>query len=126
MLKVSPSSTQDGIEKKVSVESTLLRPEQFRAVSVENQHPDAYRYMSVPLTFPERKRLSDTLFVLSQEVLHWTEEIAGLLTEARQRGMWDLAVAELLTQVIVALYCGEGDKRLDGLRQYLVNRGISC
>jgi hypothetical protein len=49
-----------------------------------------------------------------------------LLRAARENGEWDLAVAELLTQVIIGLYCGEGDTRLDGLQRYLLGLGISC
>ena len=55
-----------------------------------------------------------------------TNECANALRDARQNNEWDLAIAELLTQVVVGLYCGEGDSRLDGLQQYLLSLGISC
>ena len=42
------------------------------------------------------------------------------------KNMWDLAIAELLTQLIVALYCQEGDRCLDGLQNYLLYLGVSC
>lgn len=111
------------------MEATTLRPEQFRAVTPITPSPNeaSYQYMSVPLTFLERKRLSDSLFMYSQEVEHWMDECGDLLHGARERDQWDLAVAELLTQVVVALFCGEGDKRLDGLQKYLLHSvGISC
>ena len=85
-----------------------------------------YEYPAISLSFKERKRLSDTLFYLAQEIPAVTSECAALLRSARRQGEWDVAVAELLTQVVVALYCGEGDARLDGLQQYLLTIGISC
>ena len=51
---------------------------------------------------------------------------AVVLREAREKDDWDQAVAELLTQVVVGLYCGEGDYRLEGLQQYLLTIGVSC
>merc|ERR1712194_577096 len=40
---------------------------------------------------------------------------------------WDLAVAELMTQVICVLHCGPSkDYVLGGLRQYLMGLGIVC
>ena len=121
----SPEASNESMGAGPFVESAALCPAQFRTVSIRTGR-DAFRYLSVPASFPERKRLSDTLFVLSQQLQQATEEIGGILNEARERGLWDLAVAELLTQTIVALYCGEGDKLLDGLRGYLLRRGISC
>lgn len=106
-------------------ETAPLRWEQYRAVSVTPKEGD-FEYPPVPLSFLERKRLSDTLFALTKEIRHLTEEVASILHEAREREMWDLAVAEVLTQVVVALYCGEGDKRLDGLQHYLLAIGIAC
>jgi hypothetical protein len=105
-------------------EAPLCR-EQYRAVSTTFKEGD-FQYPPVPLSFPERKRLSDTLFFLSREIQYLTEEVASILHEARERELWDLAVSEVMTQVVVALYCGEGDKRLDGLQQYLLAIGIAC
>ena len=135
--KVSPNGSdassplkQDAPSDKKGpfVESTVLRPEQFRAVSVAVPASEngAFKFLSVPLSFPERKRLSDTLFMLSQRIDQATEEIAGILNDARERDLWDVAVAELLTQMVVALYCKEGDQMLEGLKEYLLRRGISC
>jgi hypothetical protein len=138
------------------VTSVSLRPEQYRAVtpstkdriakpaiaisSVTERGPVSediltapmsaikmeYRYPPVPLSFAERKRMSDTLFYLSQEIPTVTGDCATILRTARHKNDWDVAIAELLTQVVVALYCGEGDLRLDGLQRYLLSLGISC
>lgn len=122
----------------IFVESFLLRPEHYRAItpfpppsagSNESRGAAAggsYRYPVIPLTFAERKRLSDSLFYLSQGLPTSTEDCARLLREARKAGEWDLAVAELLAQVVVGLYCGEGDTCLDGLQMYLLGLGVAC
>jgi hypothetical protein len=110
--------------------SLTLRPEHYRAVTPkpqgEPQPSSAYQYPHMPLTFTERKRLSDTLFFLSKEIPALTRDAAELLRAAREKGEWDLALAEVLTQVVIGLYCGEGDHRLDGLQHYLLGIGISC
>jgi hypothetical protein len=121
------------------VAAVPLRPEHYRAVTpftASAEPTDAsgcgggssssYRYPIIPLTFMERKRLSDTLFHLSRELPTATADCAKLLREARQAGEWDLAVAELLTQVIVGLYCAEEDTCLYGLQTYLLGLGIAC
>ena len=121
------------------VASVHLRPEHYRAVTPQTSQAEkkekdaptttsttAYQYPAMPLTFAERKRLSDTLFFLSKEIPSMTADCAAALREARKNNDWDLAVAELLTQVVVGLYCGEGDVRLDGLQRYLLALGISC
>jgi hypothetical protein len=86
---------------------------------------EVYDYPPIPVSFQGRKRLSDTLFYLSKSLPSMTADVASLLRIAREREEWDLAVAEILTQIIVALFCAEGDLRLDGLRNYLLNIGIS-
>jgi hypothetical protein len=110
--------------------SLTLRPEHYRAVTPksqgEPQPSSAYQYPHMPLTFTERKRLSDTLFFLSKEIPALTRDAAEILRAARKKGEWDIALAEVLTQVVVGLYCGEGDHRLDGLQHYLLGIGISC
>lgn len=104
-----------------------VHPEQYRAVSpLSSQSSGAYHYPPVALTFNERKKLSDTLFIMTQGSHQLSLNCASLLRDARERDLWDLAVAELLTQVVVALRCDEGDKCLDGLQQYLVHLGIAC
>ena len=120
------------------VAAVSLRPEHYRAVTphtskIEGEHGGSpimaatdYQYPAIPLTFSERKRLSDTLFFLSKEIPSITADCAAALREARRNSEWDLAVAELLTQVVIGLFCGEGDIRLDGLHRYLLALGISC
>jgi len=128
-----------GSHSVVFAASVPLRPEHYRAVTppkdagVEGEttaaasvSTDLYQYPAVPLTFPERKVLSDSLFQLSRDVPGVTAECATLLREARCHHEWDTAVAELLAQVVVGLYCGEGDVSLDGLRQYLLGLGVAC
>ncbi len=107
------------------VASTLaLRPEHYRAVTSCNQ--EDYQYPRVPLSFQERKRLSDTLFFLSKEIPTMTAQVAPLLRLARENDDWDLAVSQILSQLVVALYCAEGDTSLEGLHRYLLTIGISC
>jgi hypothetical protein len=110
------------------IKEVPLRPEQYRAVA-DSKNPQpvgAYQYPTVPISFEERHRLSDTLFVLSREIPNLTEECSSILREARSKDLWDLAVAELLTQIVVGLYCHEGDKCLDGLQHYLLYLGVAC
>ena len=60
------------IPKKRFLSTLSLRPEHYRAVAPkprgETSNEDSYQYPPVPLTFNERKRLSDTLFLLSKEI----------------------------------------------------------
>ena len=107
------------------VASVTLRPEHYRSVTKVDD-TQAFIYPAIPLTFSERKRLSDTLFYLSRETPSMTRDCANVLRSARENDEWDLAVAELLTQVIIGLYCVEEDSRLDGLQRYLLTMGISC
>jgi len=86
-----------------------------------------YTYPQVPLTFSQRKSMSDALFSLSKLIPKLTDECALVLTEARRKDQWDLAVAELMTQVICVLHCSpERDYTLEGLRRYLMGLGIVC
>ena len=120
-LMVSESSTH----RQNFMESVSLRPEHYRAVTTATDSGQ-YKYKAIPLTFSERKRLSDTLFFLSREIPNMTNDCANILRDARKNNEWDTAIAELLTQIVVGLYCGEGDARLDGLQRYLLALGISC
>ena len=111
------------------VEAMELKPEQFRSVTnfkIKKSAAKPYVYASLPLPYAQRKRLSDNLFSLSNEVPKLTDECAQVLREAREKDMWDLAVAELMTQVIVIIHCNDRDHRLEGLRQYLLTLGIAC
>jgi hypothetical protein len=128
------SHSQGGAERDSAtqrspfVASVALRQEHYRAVtpSQPGECSTAYQYPAVPLTFAERKRMSETLFHLSKDIPTLTSDCAAALRVARKNNEWDLAVAELLTQVVVGLYCVEGDSRLDGLQQYLLALGVSC
>jgi len=110
------------------VEVMDLKPEQFRMItpSKKTSLPDAYTYPSLPLPYAQRKRLSDNLFSLSKEIPQLTDECAVVLRKARVKDMWDLAVAELMTQVVVVIHCTNGDCRFEGLRHYLLTLGIAC
>lgn len=110
------------------VEAMELKPEQFRMVSQSKSRKvtEGYVYPNLPLPYAQRKRLSDNLFSLSNDVPKLTDECAQVLREAREKDMWDLAVAELMTQVIVIIHCSERDYRFEGLRQYLLTLGIAC
>jgi hypothetical protein len=110
------------------VEAVPLKQEQFRIVTQSKavNAPDAFTYPSLPLPYAQRKRLSDNLFSLSKEVPQLTDECAGVLREAREKDLWDLAVAQLMTQVVVVVHCHAGDSRFEGLRNYLLTLGISC
>ncbi len=124
--KYSEALDPEPIVRQVSpfAQAESLCREQYRAISAPTKEGD-FEYPPLPLSFQERKRLSDTLFALSKEIHHLHEEVASILHDARERDLWDMAVAQIMTQVIVALYCGEGDKRLDGLHHYLLGIGIS-
>ena len=106
------------------VDATDLRPEQFRIIST--QPSGSYKYPPLPLPYGQRKNLSDNLFALSKEISQLTDECAIVLREAREKDMWDSAVAELLTQVVVVIHCPEDDKNLDGLSLYLLSLGFAC
>ena len=110
------------------VEAIELKPEQFRIVTASKivSAPDAFTYPALPLPYAQRKRLSDNLFSLSKEVPQLTDECATVLREAREKDQWDLAVAELMTQVVVVVHCHSGDSRFEGLRRYLMSLGIAC
>jgi hypothetical protein len=102
-----------------------VRPAQYRSITPVASMGN-FQYPPVALTFSERKKLSDTLFVMTQSIHQLSLDCVIILRDARERGMWDLAVAELLTQVVVAMYCSEGDKSLHGLQEYLLHLGIAC
>lgn len=110
------------------VEAIDLKPEQFRIVTASKivSSADAFTYPALPLPYAQRKRLSDNLFSLSKEVPQLTDECAAVLREAREKDQWDLAVAELMTQVVVVVHCHDGDSRFEGLRRYLMSLGIAC
>ena len=115
----------------VFLDTMEVKPEQYRNVTQSSKQTTTskqgdYKYPALPLPYGQRKRLSDSLFSMSKEIEGLTDECAVVLREARQKGMWDLAVSELLTQVVVVLHCQDNDNTLDGLRGYLLSLGISC
>jgi len=117
----SANSTQD----LLFVDAIELRPEQYRIVS-SSISLDSHKYPSLPLPYKQRKSLSDNLFALSKGIPQLTDECAAVLRLARERDMWDVAVAELMTQVIVVVHCPENDRKLDGLSRYLLSLGFAC
>ena len=110
------------------MQSFVLNREFYRAITprTKSREYNEYNFPHVSLTFQERKRLSDTLFFLSKEMPNMAVHVANLLRISREKDEWDLSVAELLTQVVVALFCNEKDHRLDGLRDYLIRLGVAC
>ena len=122
----SPSDGDQG--DLLFVEAMELKAEQFRMVTPSKaaMSREAYTYAALPLPYAQRKRLSDNLFSLSQKVPQLTKECSAVLREAREKDMWDLAVAELMTQVVVVIHCHDGDARFDGLRKYLLTLGVAC
>lgn len=141
-----PVGRGHGKLKPASRLSLNLRPEHFRAVTsrrppkgsrsvvgtgdngpsqVKETVNGSFEYPHVALTFKGRKRLSDTLFYLAKNIPTLTADVASILRTAREKDEWDLAVAEVLTEVIVSLFCREGDHCLDGLQHYLSGIGIS-
>jgi hypothetical protein len=123
-------------ETRSFADTLVLRPEHYRAVTMpkrtrgrpskdEEQNQEGFDYPAVLVSFEGRKRLSDTLYYLTKSIPCISTEVTSLLGKARKNEEWDLAVAQLLTQVIVALHCVEGDYQLEGLRRYLLNIGIS-
>ncbi len=108
----------------------VITLDQYRTVSPKKDGSGSkrdYTYPQVPLTFSQRKSMSDALFALSKLVPKLTDECALVLTEARRNDEWDLAVAELMTQVICVLYCSPSkDYALEGLKRYLLTLGIVC
>ena len=120
-------SEGEGANDLLFVDAVELKPEQFRMITPsKSRNSGVFTYPSLPLPYAQRKRLSDNLFALSKDVPQLTDECAVVLREAREKDMWDLAVAELMTQVIVIIHCHEADTRMDGLRQYLLTLGIAC
>jgi hypothetical protein len=108
----------------VFVELNPLRTEQFRVVSARSL--SNFQYPQIPLPYPQRKSLSDNLFELSNELPSLKEECAFILRKAREANAWDIAVAELLAQLLVAIHCPAKDTRLEGLSRYLSSLGFSC
>jgi hypothetical protein len=128
------------------VDAQELHPEQYRIVndckkrsggtkrklsSLTNSNYSSsddvrYLYPALPLPYGQRKRISNAMFAMSKTLPGLTDECATVLGEARRRNVWDYAVAQLMTQVIVVTHCTVEDCRLDGLSKYLLTLGIAC
>jgi hypothetical protein len=122
-------STSSSSEEALFVKTMELHPEQYRTVTnraSRNGENGSYCYPQLPLPYKQRKSLSDNLFSLSKEVQHLTDECAIVLKEAREKDKWDLAVSELMTQVIVVLHCPWRDSGFEGIKNYLLTLGIAC
>lgn len=124
----SSGSSLSGGGNFLFVDASEIRPGQFRAVAPLPKTEDApYQYASLPLPYGQRKKLSDKLFGMSKEVPNLTDECAHVLREAREKDMWDRAIAELLTQILVVLDCSPEDRKLDGIRRHLLLQyGVAC
>lgn len=105
--------------------SVDLKPEQCKEISVKKPS-GSFVYPTLPLTYLQRYSMSDSLFNLCKERFGLVEECSCILDEAKRSDAWDLAVAELTTQVLLILYCPIEDRTLEGLRKYLMLMGISC
>ena len=77
------------------------------------------------LLYPSWVNIS-VLSLQTKERFGLVEECSCVLDEAKRSDAWDLAVAELTTQVLLILYCPIEDRTLEGLRKYLMLMGISC
>jgi hypothetical protein len=97
-------------------------------LSVESSPTDRdYTYPAVPLTFGQRKSMSDALLSISKAAPELTRACALILKDARKKNQWDQAVAELMAQVLCILECSSSkDYSLEGLKRYLLDFGISC
>ncbi len=116
-----------GGDESLILPTMEIKPEQYRTVSSrpETNH-NAFEYPAMPLTFRQRKSASDSLFEFCQEITGLTEECSSVLHQARKTDLWDLAIAELIVQTLVMLYCPSNDYTLEGLKRYLLTMGISC
>lgn len=130
--KVSPSGNHPEIPTPTDllfVDMQELQPEQYRIVAPKKRFKSSsstYCYPPLPLPYAQRKRISNAMFSMSKSIPGLTDECASVLGEARKKDAWDLAVAQLMTQVIVVTHCSVEDSRLDGLSKYLLTLGIAC
>ena len=107
------ASPSDGSEDLLFQPKMEITTDQYRAVTSKvtssTSTKRGYIYPQVPLTFSQRKSMSDALFSLSKRVPKLTDECA------------------LMAQVICVLHCSPSkDYTLEGLRRYLLTLGIVC
>jgi len=148
--KITPGQVTPGVKQSdpnqntdlLFVDAQELLPEQYRLVndskrsskrkfsslSHNNNNSDDIRFLypALPLPYGQRKRISNAMFAMSKTLPGLTDECATVLDEARRRNVWDYAVAQLMTQVVVVTHCTIEDCRLDGLSNYLLTLGIAC
>jgi hypothetical protein len=104
-----------------------IKPEQCRQVSMRTTcRIEGFKYPTVPLTFHQRKNASEDLFELCQGIPGLTDDCSKILGIARESKSWDLAIAELITQILVVAYCPPSDEMLEGLKRHLMTMGFSC
>jgi len=107
--------------------SKILRKKRLIAVSPAIPSKHAFVYAAVPVSKIERSRLSLELFCKTSKVPFLTDECALVLQEAQELNLWDQAVAELYAQVLTIIYCPIGDKKLQGLQNFMLSRhNIAC
>jgi hypothetical protein len=123
----SPNNTSGSLKSDfVFRESIQLRPEQYRHISQNESESTDFVYPAIPLPYGQRKSLADNLFQLSREMPSLTDECAQILRKARENDKWDVAVAELLTQLLCVIHCPVEDLRMEGLSRYMLSLGFSC
>lgn len=134
---ISCSSNETSTSSKEQESELLFQPtmeitqEQYRMVSTSLPNKSSkrapYTYPTVPMTYSQRESMSDKLFRLAKQVPGLAKECNLVLKEERNGDDWDLAVAELMAQVVCILFCSrDNDFKLDGLSRYLLQLGISC
>lgn len=104
-----------------------IKQEQCRQVSMRAScRMGDFKYPTLPLTFHQRKKASEDLFKLCQGLSGLADECAKILRVARESDNWDLAIAEMTTQMLVIIHCPPSDDTLEGVKQHLMTMGISC
>ncbi len=103
------------------------KPEHYKEISTTaSAGHGSYVYPTLPLTYMQRHSMSDSLFNLCKERFGLVEECSQVLDNAKLSNSWDLAIAELTTQILFILYCTLGDRTVESLHKYLLLMGISC
>lgn len=70
---------KDGQLNLPFVPTLTLRPEHYwAATDLSSESSTSFQYPHIPLTYGERKRLSDVLFCLSQEIPTLTKDVSLL------------------------------------------------
>ena len=130
LFSISDNEKSDLVRDELFLNKTAIRIEQYRTVNDYTQDDDTvtekrFRYPTVPLTMAHRTSMSKFLFDLCQQTDCLTEICTEVLSKTRETESWDLVVAELITQALVLMHCPPDDKKLDGLRDFLLTIGIS-